>query len=342
MPASPAESSPNTASNAAPATEVPPPATGAAPLCSLVDEDASIRLFLLLILHGSGIDTVEFADGAALRQAAGKRTPDLIVHNIALDSADVIESLGALGKRGFAGAVQLTSSRGAAVLEHVKGIGIEHKLHMLPVLKKPYETEAVVKIVQDLKLGLAAATAKIDIEQALANNWIEFWYQPKIALRKKQLAGAEAYARARHPQHGILLPGAFMADAPEASVTKLSELALADALKTGVMFSKNGVNIPLTVNFHPAILDKLPVGDIVKTHRPGADQWPALIVGLRVEHIISDLALAVELGKRLAPHNMRLAIDEFGGGYPALARFGAMPFAELKLDRKFVADCGTD
>ena len=45
---------------------------------------------------------------------------------------------------------------------------------MLAVLKKPYETEAVVKIIQDLKLGLAAATAKIDIEQALANNWIEF------------------------------------------------------------------------------------------------------------------------------------------------------------------------
>jgi hypothetical protein len=88
------------------------------------------------------------------------------------------------------------NSRAAAVLEHVKGIGVEHKLHMLPVLKKPYETEAVVKIIQDLKLGLAAATAKIDIEQALADNWIEFWYQPKIALRKKQLAGAEAYARA--------------------------------------------------------------------------------------------------------------------------------------------------
>ena len=99
----------------------------------------------------------------------------------------------------------------------------------------------------------------------------------------------EAYARARHPQHGTLLPGAFMADASEASVAKLSELALTDALKTGVMFSKHGVNISLTVNIHPAILDKLPIADIVKTHRPGADQWPGLIVGLREEHIISDL-----------------------------------------------------
>ena len=39
---------------------------------------------------------------------------------------------------------------------------------------------------------------------------------------------------------------------------------------------------------------------------------------------------------------MRLAIDEFGRGYSALAQFGEMPFAELKLDRTFVTDCGTD
>jgi predicted signal transduction protein with EAL and GGDEF domain len=53
--------------------EVPPLAAGAAPLCYVVDEDSSIRQFLSLILPGSGIDTVEFAYGAALRQAAGKR-----------------------------------------------------------------------------------------------------------------------------------------------------------------------------------------------------------------------------------------------------------------------------
>ena len=90
---------------------------GAASLCYVVDEDSSIRQFLLLVLHGSGIDTFEFADGAALRKSAEKRAPDLIFHNISLDSADAIESMAALGARGFRGAVQLTSSRGAAVLK---------------------------------------------------------------------------------------------------------------------------------------------------------------------------------------------------------------------------------
>ena len=118
----------------------------------------------------------------------------------------------ALGKHGYRGAVQLMSNRGAAVLEHVKSIGVQHKLNMLPVLKKPFETDAIVKIIQELKLGMPAAhAARIDLDEALDNKWIEFWYQPKIDLRKKQLAGAEAYARARHPQHGIVLPGSVHA-----------------------------------------------------------------------------------------------------------------------------------
>ena len=342
MPASPAEAPIKAVSNPASVVEAPPLAPTTPPLCFVVDEDSSIRQFLTLVLNGSGIDTVEFSDGAAFRQSSEKRVPDLIFHNIALESADAIESLVALGKRGFRGAVQLMSNRGAAVLEHVKTIGLEHKLNMLPVLKKPYETEAIVKIIRELKLGIPAATARIELEQALANKWIEFWYQPKIDLRKKQLAGAEAYARARHPQHGVLLPAAFMSEATEASVAKLSELALASALKTGVIFSKLGVNIPLSVNIQVGALVKLPIADIVKAHRSSADKWPGLIIDVREEQIVSDIALARDIGKRLEPHNVRLAVDECGAGYAALARCGDLPFVELKLDRKFVADCGTD
>jgi len=342
MPTPPANPPGKNVHKPAAGVEAPPLAPAAAPLCFVVDEEPSIRNFLALLMHGSGIDTVEFSDGAAFRGAAGEREPDLIFHNIALDAADAIESMTMLGKRGFKGAVQLTSSRGAAVLEHVRNVGVERKLNMLPVLKKPYETDAIVKIIQELKLGLSAATARIELAQALANNWIEFWYQPKIDLRKKQLAGAEAYARARHPQHGILLPSAFMPDAAEASITKLSELALDSALKTGVIFSKLGVNIALTVNIQPAVLVKLPITDIVKEHRSGIEKWPGLIVDMRERDIISDLALARDTARRLAPHNVRLAIDEFGANWSALAKSGEIPFVELKLDRKFIADCGTD
>ena len=106
--------------------DAPPLAPGAVPLCYVVDEEASIRHFLSLVLHGAGIDTMEFPDGVALRRAVAQRAPDLIFHNVSLDSADAIESMIALGKSGLRGHVQLMSNRGSAVLEHVKGIGKQY------------------------------------------------------------------------------------------------------------------------------------------------------------------------------------------------------------------------
>ena len=50
----------------------PPLAPGAAPLCYVVDEEASIRHFLSLVLHGSGVDTMEFFRWRGAAAGAGK------------------------------------------------------------------------------------------------------------------------------------------------------------------------------------------------------------------------------------------------------------------------------
>ena len=195
----------------------------------------------------------------------------------------------------------------------------------------------------DLKLGHPPTVAgRIDLDEALANDWIEFWYQPKIDLRKKQLVGAEAFARARHPAHGILMPGAFMPGAEEASLLALSELALAKALTAAVNFAKLGVNLRMAVNIPVSALVKLAVADIVQTYRPQFEKWPGLIIDVAEEQIVTDLALANDITKRLQHLNVQLAIDDFGRGYSSLVRLEELPFAELKLDRAFVTDCGTD
>jgi EAL domain-containing protein (putative c-di-GMP-specific phosphodiesterase class I)/CheY-like chemotaxis protein len=337
----PAKSS--TTAGDTPAVEAPPLAPDGAPICYVVDEEPSIRHFLSLILHGAGVDTVEFPDGGTLRKAVEARPPALVFYNISLESTDAIESVVALGRLKYRGAVQLMSARGAAVLEHVKGIGAQHKLNMLPVLKKPFETDTIIKIIQELKLGMPpAVAARLVLDDCIKNKWIEFWYQPKIALRKKQLAGAEAYARVRHPQHGLVLAGAFTADASDTATLKLSELALESALKTGAHFSKLGVNLRLAVNIPMPALVKLPMEDIIKTHHLAADKWPGLIIDVPEEQIVTDLALATEQCKKLESLNVRIAIDNFGRAYSAMAKVEELPFEELKLDRTFVADCGTD
>lgn len=328
-----------------PAVAAPPlaPATDTVPLCYVVDEEPSLRHFLSLVLHGSGIDTIEFADGAAMRKAITERLPDLVFHNISLDSADAIESVVSLGIAGFHGSVQLMSNRGAAVLEHVKGVGAHQKLNMLPVLKKPFETDAIVTILKALNLGTPPASAtRVELEEALSNDWIEFWFQPKIDLRRRQLVGAEAYARVRHPMNGVVLPAAFMPGASDASVLKLAELGLVSVLKASGNFAKLGINLRLTVNIQVPALVELPVEDIVRVHRPPGDKWPGLIIDVPEEQILSDLGLAADLTKKLERLNVQLAIDDFGRGHSSLARLGELPFAELKLDRAYVIDCGTD
>jgi EAL domain-containing protein (putative c-di-GMP-specific phosphodiesterase class I) len=319
------------------------PAGASVPVAFVVDEAPSIRSFLSLVLHGIGIETEELADFNDMRAALERCAPDLVFLDVGLESAQAIEAVADLGARGYRGHVQLISTRGAAVMEHVRTIGQQHGIEMLPVLKKPFDANAVVAIMQTLNLGHAEPrAARVGLSEALASGWIEFWYQPKIDRRRKQLAGIEAFARCRHPELGVLLPGAFMPDASDAELTTLSELALASVLSSSERLSRLGISLRFAVNMPVSVLVKLSIPDFVQKHRGGGDEWAGLIIDVPEEQIVTDLALATELTRQLAHVDVKLAIDNFGRGYSSLARLKALPFAELKLDPTFVDDCGTD
>jgi EAL domain-containing protein (putative c-di-GMP-specific phosphodiesterase class I)/FixJ family two-component response regulator len=331
-------------SSDATAEKAPAPGERRAPLAVIVDEESSLRHFVSLILQGRGIDTIEFADGAAFRQAKFSQAPALVFLNVSLEVQDAMQSIETLSKSGLGAAVQLMSNRGSAVLDTVRQIGEQFKMRMLPVLKKPFETSAIMSIVSEMKLGdaHAATEVKLSLAEALKNSWVEFWYQPKVDLRQKQLAGAEAFARVRHPQHGVLTPGSFMPGADDASVIKLAEQALVSALLSGLNLAKFGVNLRIAVNVPVKALVKLPVEEIVRTHRPNVTDWPGLIIDVPEQQIVNEIALANELNKKFAEHQVRLAIDDFGKAHIALMKLKELPFAEMKLDRSYVAGCGTD
>jgi EAL domain-containing protein (putative c-di-GMP-specific phosphodiesterase class I) len=313
-------------------------------LAFIIDEEGSIRQFVSLILQGSGVDTIEFVDGASFRSTPIARLPEMVFLNVNLEVQDAVASIETLTKAGFTGAVQLMSSRGSAVLDNVKQAGEQMKLPMLPVLKKPFETSAIQKVLSELKLGHGPAPSgvKITLAEALKNNWVEFWYQPKIDLRRKQLAGAEAFARVSHPEHGVLLPGSFMPGADDASVHTLAERALVSALQSGLNLSRFGVNLRIAINVPVKCLVTLPVDKIVREHRPSVDDWPGLMIDVTEAQIITELKLANDLSKKFAEHHVRLAIDDFGKGHASLTKLKELPFAEMKLDRSFVVGCGTD
>ncbi len=313
------------------------------PLCFVINSDASNRHFLSLILQGSGIDTEEFADGHMLRDALARHMPDIVFLEVGLEIGGASECIMALGGANYRGLVQLTSSRGLNVLTQVKAIGEQQHLQMLPVLSKPFETSIIVKVLQDLKLGQRTALAgRVDLGEALSNRWIEFWYQPKIDLHKKQLVGVEAFARARHPVHGLLEPDAFIPAATESSLMALSEFALAEAMKASLNFAKLGVSLRMAVNMPINALRNLALVDIVHAYRPRFEKWPGLLIDVTEEQIVNNFELARDMTARLERLDVKLAIDEFGRDYSAVMRLAELPIAEIKLDRSFVTGCGTD
>jgi EAL domain-containing protein (putative c-di-GMP-specific phosphodiesterase class I) len=186
------------------------------------------------------------------------------------------------------------------------------------------------------------ARPRIAIAEALRNNWFEVWYQPKIDLKRKCLAGAEALARIRHPEHGVLLPGSFLPDVDEDSIAQLAEYALIQTLQNWSTFEQAGFNLHLAINVPVSVLLKMPIPQLVQENRPQSDRWPGLIVEVTEDQIVRDIKLANEVASQLRVNGITIAIDDFGAGYSSFASLRNLPFAELKVDRSFVEHCATD
>jgi EAL domain-containing protein (putative c-di-GMP-specific phosphodiesterase class I) len=91
--------------------------------------------------------------------------------------------------------------------------------------------------------------------------------------------------------------------------------------------SRLNVHLRIAVNMPVAALVELPVGDIVRVYRPQVTNWPGLVIDITEQQAISEIALVIELTKRLSEYNVRLAIDDFGKGYASLMKMNELPFA---------------
>lgn len=188
----------------------------------------------------------------------------------------------------------------------------------------------------------ASAPTRIAVDEALRNNWLEIWYQPKIDLKRKCLAGAEALARIRHPQEGMLWPESFLPGIDEESLAHLTEHALLTTLRNWSIFDDAGFNLHLAINVPASALSKLPIAEIVTQNRPKTENWPGLILEVTEDQIVRDIALAKECAGELKACGVTIAIDDFGAGYSSFSSLRDLPFAELKLDSSFVKNCAID
>ncbi|MEX2128033.1 MAG: EAL domain-containing response regulator [Xanthobacteraceae bacterium] len=328
------------------------------PLCFIVEDEAGIRQILTYSLHEYGILTNEFDSAPAVLEALKHTKPDLFFLDVSLQGSDAIDVIRGLAQLHYRGAVQLMSGKDPALLEEIRRVGERHSLRMLPVLPKPFRAETVRNIIREhfseqlrqaSRVEAVAGNAELPtlgprfgLDEILRNNWLQLWYQPKIDLKQKSLAGAEGLVRGAHPEQGIIPPGAFLPNASEESMLRLTERIILTALSDWGRFAEHGFALRMALNVPVSALVKLPISTIVRENRPKSDKWPGLILEVTEDQIVRDIPLAHEIATQLKIYDIVLAIDDFGTGYSHLARLRDLPFAELKLDRNLVMNCGED
>jgi len=195
---------------------------------------------------------------------------------------------------------------------------------------------------QRLSSAQGSAVAPVSIDEAISNNWLDVWYQPKIDLRRKCLAGAEALVRMHHPQAGFLWPEDYLDALDEEGQLKLSEYSLITSMRHWTMFAEAGFGLRLSINVPAHLLPKIPVSALVAAHRPQSEKWPGLILELTEDQIVRDLPAIRQVAKEFKTSTIALAIDEFGAGYSSFSSLRDLPFTELKLHALFVKNCATD
>ena len=172
---------------------------------------------------------------------------------------------------------------------------------------------------------------RIEITDALRNNWFEIWYQPKIDLKRKCLAGAEALARIRHPAFGVLLPGSFLPFASEEATLQLAEHALLSTLRTWSTFDAAGFNL----HRHQCSGERAAQAAIRRwcARTAQADHWPGIILEVTEDQIVRDIKqahdIAMQLRRRqLSPFRSMISAPAI----PSFSSLRNLSFAEIKID----------
>ena len=163
-------------------------------------------------------------------------------------------------------------------------------------------------------------------------------YQPKVDLLTRRVVGVEALLRWPHPDHGVLMPGRFLpfVRSPEL-MTAVTDLVLGRALDDVRDWRHAGLDIPLAVNVFAPLMADLALPDKITGALAERDLDPAV---LTVE-VTEDLPLG-RIGptkivfNELRRRGVRISIDDFGAGYPALSYLCHLPIDEVKLDRNFI------
>jgi EAL domain-containing protein (putative c-di-GMP-specific phosphodiesterase class I) len=295
---------------------------------------------LMRVADATGVRCKSLTSCGALLKAFNFEFPDLILLDVTGDGSEVVQALYTLRQHGFPGTVQLMSEPGAAMLMPLQNLARMHASEVRPPLAKPLDASTLRAIFAELKPMVAPdQSTEIRLEYALRNNWVQFWYQPKIDLRTKTLVGLEAFVRLFHPHRGLVLPALALKNATERSLSLLANRALIESGVAAREISALGLNPSIAVNVSLKALQTLPVTAIARDYFAATGQRPKWIFDLTEEDVFANRSVMRDVGALLKWSDSKVAIDNCSGAPLPLAALRELPIAEIKLAPACVARC---
>jgi EAL domain-containing protein (putative c-di-GMP-specific phosphodiesterase class I) len=178
-----------------------------------------------------------------------------------------------------------------------------------------------------------------DLRYALERDEFTLFYQPKVFLTQKEIAGVEALIRWNHPRYGLISPVEFVPLLEESGlIDEVGIWVIQEACRQQQRWLQNGLPIvKVAVNISARQFEDKNLADVVgaAVNKAGGD-CANLELELTESLLMSDLDHTVKILGQLSDMGFSLSIDDFGTGYSSLIYLTKLPVHTLKIDREFI------
>lgn len=194
-------------------------------------------------------------------------------------------------------------------------------------------------------LGEMHMRQEMGLKQALRNNHLELYYQPRVDACSGHILAVEALARWNHPDHGTILPDQFIPLAEETDlILTLGEWVLRSACQQYRLWLDQGIAPErVAVNLSPRQFSQGNLVKLVSTVLTESALRPdQLELELTESTLMKNVDAAETILHELKELGVHLALDDFGTGHSCLNHIRRFPFNTLKIDKAFVAEMTSD
>lgn len=183
-----------------------------------------------------------------------------------------------------------------------------------------------------------------ELREAVREDQLVVYFQPKMDMRNGAMAGAEALVRWKHPTAGLLSPGAFIQAAEECGlIGEIGDWVLRRACRQAAELNARGISMPVAVNVSAMQFEQPGFADTVIEALEQSGLPPQMLeLELTESTAMKDPERVIAQVEPLRNIGVTFAIDDFGTGHSSLASLTRMPFDVFKIDQSFVRDMTQD